>query len=335
MLVACLPLALVACSSPPHLEGYLYAASGSHITVTSLDTGNVIAAINAPDGMDFRYATKIDNRTMWISGSSNDSCVNGQSGQVNQRTSAVMRGSFCDWLYDRFTGELIPYALKPQEFSGINMPVYMPKYKTLVFYCGINRLHLCRVSLGKPGNVEVVDPADNRGEEVGGYGYYPIVAVSNDEVVYANDDDDAKYYDLNTGIVGSLQFADKCVPQLWLATTMQLMCAVFQPKTHFYLVSLRGTGKQYAPNFNGTPAIYLPRYDTVIAGGLRLLWSFPDPVPHEWSTLRSYDLTSGRVHVFGSGSWGGQGGVAWFPDIPKKIPGITLGLHWGTANPKH
>ena len=314
-------LLLVGCSSPPHLSGYLYAFSNNNFTVVDLNTGKIIANAVGPKTVSFLYAAKIDDRTILLSGF--EARPNGRSVSVklDHRTVRFVSGGAAIWLYNRFTGELTPYLLSPR-YPFLGIPVYMPKYKSMIFYCGKNRL--CRAPADDTGNVIVADPNDADDDGLGGWGYYPIVAVSDDEVLYITNNDRVKYYNLATDKVGYLPFG-KCVPQLWRSKTQQLLCLAFQPKAHYYFIKLDGTEKARAPNFDdGTPAIYLPDYDTVIAGGLQLKWYFPDPIPYEWSILRAYNLTSGSVHAFASGSWMSQGDTAWFPDVPKDIPGITL-----------
>ncbi len=296
-------LLLVGCSSPPHLSGYLYAFSNNEFTVTDLDTGKIIADLKGPQSITFLYAVKIDDRTILLSS-----------------------GFRHTWQYNRFTGKLTPFVLPRPYLSGLSMSVYVPKYKSVMFYCALQNgqyVKLCRASFDNPNDVTVVDSGGNLDHGLGGDSYYPIVLVSDDEVVYGANDDTAKYYNLATGKVGYLPFG-KCVPQLWRSKTQQLLCFRFQPKAHYYFTKQNGTGKARAPNFDGMPVIYLPDYDTVLAGGLQLKWHIPDPIPYEWSILRSYDLTHDGVHAFASGSWVGQGNVAWFLDVPKDIPGITL-----------
>ena len=315
--IACLTasvlLLLAGCSLPPHLSGYLYAFSEYDFTVTDLKSGQIIARVTVPhkdvpvadlnsrknirkvityaEGAYFRYASKLDSHTILLSGRQGD------------------------WLYDRFTGALAPYPI-PSRYSWLGMPVYLPNYKSVVAYSTDTKL--LRIASDNPRDVVVID---DMGE--GGYGYYAIVAISDDEVVYPADGDKVKYYNLGTGKVGYLPIKN-CVPQLWRSKTQQLLCFAFYQKAHFYFIKLDGTQKKSAPNFDGMPAIYLPDYDTVLAGGSELLWHFPDPIPSEWSILRAYNLTSGSVHAFASGSWVYQGGTVWFPDVPKDIPGITF-----------
>jgi hypothetical protein len=200
----------------------------------------------------------------------------------------------------------------------------VPKYKSLIFYCG-NPGVLCRLSLSSPNDVSIVDANGNHGLRGAGIfdGYFPIVKVSDEEVVYVTDNNIAKYYDISTGQVGYLPLGE-CAPQLWRSKTKQLLCFAFQPKSHYFLINLDGTDKAPAPHFDGMPAIYLPDYDTILAGGGQLKWDIPDPVPYEWSILRSYSLTNSSVHDFGSGSWVYQGGTVWFQSVPNKIPGMSI-----------
>lgn len=315
---------LMSCSSPPHLSGYLYAFSNNSFTVTDLNTGQIIARFSGPETVNFRYASKIDDQTILLSGSG--VLTNGRSVGIkhSQGTTQFSAGVVTAWLYNRFTGTLVPYRI-PARYHGLGMPIYMPKYKSLLFYCVDNQL--CRVPIDNPDDVSIVDDG-SQDKGVGGYGYYPIVSISDDEVVYGTNNDTAKYYNLATTKTGYLPLR-KCVPQLWRFRSHQLLCAVFHPNARYYFVKLDGTGVTHAPNFNGMPAFYMLNYDTVLAGGSELTWEFL--LPSEWSALRSYNLTNGSVHKFASGSWAYQGGVIWFPDVPNSIPGIHA--ERGTASP--
>ncbi len=313
-------LLLAGCSSPPQLSGYLYAFSNNNLTVVDLNTGKIISKTVGPNTLSFSYAVKIDDRTILLSGSSARPNGRSVSVKLDHHTVQFVSGGAAIWFYNRVTGELTPYHVPPR-YSFLGMPVYMKKYKSVVFYCGKNRL--CRAPVDDINNGVVVDPNGAQDAGLGGLWYYPIVPVSDDEVLYAANNDRAKYYNLATDKVGYLPLA-KCVPQLWRSKTQQLLCLAFKPKAHYYFIKLDGTGKAHAPNFGGTPAIYLPRFDTVLVGDLQLKWHFPYPIPTEWSILRAYNLKSGSVDSFASGSWVYQGGAVWFSDVPKDIPGITL-----------
>ncbi|MGB9428263.1 MAG: hypothetical protein WCC11_00025 [Gammaproteobacteria bacterium] len=321
-LIVSIVLMLTGCSSPsPHLPGYLYAFTNNEFTVTNLNTGKLIARVTGPKTVNFRYAAKIDDNTILLSGSS--ALPNGRSVSVKLDGHIIqfVASKPANWLYNRSTGELTSFPV-PSEYSSLGMPAYLPKHKSIVFYCRDNQL--CRMSLDDPDYPAVGDISANLDKEVGDYGYYPIVTISNDEVVYATNNSMAKYYNLSTGQVGYLPFKKKCVPLLWRSKTQQLLCFVYQPKPRYYFIRLDGMDMQLAVNFDGWPNIYFPDYDTALAGGLKLRWYFPDPVPHEWSILRSYNLMTGAVDVFASGSWEYVGGAVWFSNVPKVIPGIAF-----------
>lgn len=315
-LAAFVLLCLTSCSSPPHLSGYLYAFVNNEFTITDLSTGKIIAHVMGPTTVSFRYAAKIDDQTILLSGDKVWRSGPPVDVKVGNHMVRFAPGKLTSWFYNRFTGELTSYEV-PSRYYGLGMPVYMPKYKSVVFYCGDKQL--CRVPLGHSDAVTVIDD-NSQDEGLGGSGYYLIVAVSDDEVVYATDNGTAKYYSLATGKVGYLPLG-QCVPQLWRSRTQQLLCAIFQPKIHYYFIKLDGTGKARTPNFDGAPVNYLTKYDTVLVTAPQLIWN---PVPYEWNMLRSYDLTSHKMYKFASGAWAGQGSVAWFSDVPKVIPGITI-----------
>lgn len=286
---------LASCSSPPVLSGYVYAFSNNNLIVTDLSAGKVIADINGPK-IDFRYATRINDNTILLSGDNRA------------------------WLFDRITSKLMAYVI-PKKIASIIMPIYLSKYKNILFYCSDSQL--CSMPINNPKAVSVVDTANAHDGGFGGSGYYPIVEISDHEIVYSTDNGTVKYYNLNTKTAGYLPIG-KCIPQLWRSKTQQMLCLVFEPKAHYYFIKLDSSDKEPAPDFDGMPAVYIPYSDTVLAGGGKLRWKFPDPIPYEWSELRAYDLKNNSVTDVSSGSWVYQGDTVWFRDVPTPIKKMTF-----------
>lgn len=304
----CILLLMAGCSSSPHLPGYLYAFQNNGFTVTDLNSGKVIDSVIGPKNMDFTFATKIDNNRILIGG----------WGETGQNT----------WIYNRSTGVLLPFKIPPysqnlQEAKyWLEMPVYMAKYQQVIYYCGPSRL--CAVSVDRSGEMEVIDSNASHNGGMEGIGHYPIVPISDDEIVYATNNGELKMYNLRIGKIEKLPIPN-CIPQLWRSKTKQLLCMTLANKSRnpYYLIKLDGSNYTLAPYFKGGPAIYLPDHDVVLAGGLTLL---------DGDILRSYNLTTDKVHAFARGAFVHPGGTVWFPDVPKDIPGIKVTLAASAAH---
>lgn len=142
---------------------------------------------------------------------------------------------------------------------------------------------------------------------------YPPVIVSDDAVVYRDQNGAVKMFDLASNRLSALNISD-CYPVLWRSATQQLLCisAYASNSSYFYLISLDGKGKERLPIRYG-PFVYIPRYDLMLLSGVHGAFSWRYLKPYETSDLWSYDFRTRKVEKFLTG---GQAmiGAVYFPD---------------------
>lgn len=287
--IACFGVA--ACSAELNTNQYggtLYFGIGQSIEELDMKSRDV-HPIYYNQVLSMRSIYAIDNNHLLINALQFGPMQSGDARQIAERTSRGYTPSNRVFVLDLTNRTLARIFVN----ASAQDAVFLPGHEAIVFggmKKGSTRGGLYWIQRSDPDDWHMIDT--NVSYE------YPPVVVSDDAVVYRDQNGAVKMFDLVSNRLSVLNISD-CYPVLWRSATQQLVCisAYASNSSYFYLISLDGKGRERLPIRYG-PFVYIPRYDLMLLSGVRGAFSWRYLRPYETSDLWSYDFKTRKVEMF-------------------------------------